>query len=358
MRGGSVTTQSPLEVNPAELSLEPGSPAPRRALRAGLLVLGLAVFVVLFRTIGWPAVSANLARIGGWFVVLVVLYTLAQAAFALGWLAVVEPGPRRPGFLKLFAVYLAGDSFNYLAPGGVAGEPVKVRMLREEAGTRGAVASLTIHKHADLLAQWVFVAAGVAIAVWRFPMPLAAKLAAAAGVAGLGGLLVLLSWGLRRGTYSPVLRRLARWKFLSERLDRFHSPARDLDNRIRDFYRRHPGRFAAATAWCWLGWCGGLLETWVILQLLSPGAGWDAAFAIEALAMALNNMFLFVPGRIGSAEGIRVGVFLLLGLGAGPGAAYSLARRGRELVWTVPGLAAFFHWQSKPLRIPGFGARK
>ena len=237
----------------------------------------------------------------------------------------------RPPLPRLFAIYLAGDSFNYLAPGGVAGEPLKARMLRGTTGAGEAVASLTIHKHADLLAQWVFVSLAVA------------------GAAGLGVLLLLLTWGLRRGTYSPVLRGLARWKFLATRLERFQRPAADLDGRIRDFYRLHRGRFAAATGWCFLGWCGGLLETYLVLRLLLPGSGWAAAFSVEALAMALNNMLLFIPGRVGSAEGIRVGVFLVLGFPAGPGAAYSLVRRGRELAWVLPGLLAFLQWQARPL---------
>jgi hypothetical protein len=170
-----------------------------------------------------------------------------------------------------------------------------------------------------------------------------------AGTAGLGVLLLLLTWGLRRGTYSPLLRGLARWKFLAGRLERFQRPAADLDGRIRNFYRLRPRKFAAATAWCLLGWCGGLLETYLVLRLLLPGSGWAAAFAIEALAMALNNMLLFIPGRVGSAEGVRVGVFLVLGFPAGPGAAYSLVRRGRELAWVLPGLLAFFQWQAHEL---------
>jgi uncharacterized protein (TIRG00374 family) len=338
-------TQLELE-DTARTAPEPRREPPRRALRIVLLVIGLAAFLLLFRSVGWPAISSNLARIGGWFAALVALYALPQLAFALGWLALFEPGPRQPGLGKLFAVYLAGDSFNYVAPGGVAGEPVKAQMLAERTGTRAAVASLTIHKHADMLAQWVFIAAGVGVALWRFHLPLAARLAAVAGVVGLGAMLLLLTWALRRGTYSPVLTRLARWKVLARRLERFQNPAKELDDRIRDFYSRRPGRFAAGTLWCLLGWCGGLVETWIILQLLSPGAGWTAAFAVEALAMALNNMFLLIPGRLGTAEGIRVGVFLVLGLGAGPGAAYSLVRRGREVVWAIPGLAAFFHWQA------------
>jgi hypothetical protein len=347
-----VTTGSQLDRNEAG-DLAPGEapPASRRrlpgpvAVRIALLAAGFALFAFLFRSVGWPAIASNLARIGGWFALLVVLYGAAQAAFALGWWAIFEPS-RRPGFVRLFAVYLAGDSFNYLAPGGVAGEPLKARMLLGATGTGKAIGSLTIHKHADLAAQWIFVSLGVAAALWWFPMPLPARMAALAGAAGLGALLALMTWGLRRGTYSPVLRLLARWKPLARRLDRFHAPARDLDGRIQDFFRQHRGRYAAAMGWCFLGWCGGLLETYLILRLISPGSGWIAAFAVEALAMALNNMLIFIPARIGSAEGIRVGVFLLLGLGAGPGAAYSLVRRGRELAWIVPGLLVFFHWQT------------
>jgi uncharacterized membrane protein YbhN (UPF0104 family) len=111
-----------------------------------------------------------------------------------------------------------------------------------------------------------------------------------------------------------------------------------VDGRIASFYSAHPRRFAAAMLACLAGWCGGLLETWIVLKLLVPGAGWGEAFAIEGLAMTLNNVFLFVPGRVGAAEGVRTAVFLLLGLTAAQGVAYGLVRRGREIAWIVPGL--------------------
>jgi uncharacterized protein (TIRG00374 family) len=357
-----LATRSPLEpLNAGQRPIVPargGSSPGRQAARIALLLCGLAVLVLVFRSVGWSAIAPNLARVGGWFAALVVLYGLAQLAFAQGWRVLFDTGRPRPSFGRLFAVYLAGDSFNYLAPGGVAGEPVKARMLRGAASTGDAVASLTIHKHADLLAQWVFVSLGVAIALWRFPLALAARLAALAGAGALGVFLLLLTWGLSRGTYSPLLRWLARWKFLAARLDRFHRPAADLDGRIRDFYRLHRGRYAAATGWCFLGWCGGLLETYLLLKLLVPGSGLPAAFAIEALAMALNSMLIFIPGRVGSAEGVRVGVFLVLGLPAGAGAAFSLARRGREVAWVLPGLIAFLQWQTAQISPAGAPARR
>jgi hypothetical protein len=314
-------------------------PGVRRALRIGLVLAGLALVAAIFQRVGWPAIAANLSRIGPWFPALAGLYALAQLAFALGWWVVVDPRPRTSRFGSFFGTYLAGDSANYLAPGNVAGEPLKVHLLRGEVGSAAALASIAIHKHADMLAQWAFMLLGVGVALARFPMAVAARVAALAGALLFGAALLLFTWALRRGTYSPVLRVLARWKFLAARLDRYHRPAESADRQIQDFYENHARRFAASVGWCFLGWCGGLLESWLVLRLIAPGSGWAAAFAVEALAMTFNNVLLFIPARIGSAEGVRVGVFLLLGLSAAQGAAYGLFRRGRELVWILPGLA-------------------
>ncbi len=309
----------------------------RRALSAVLVGIGLVLLVLVFRSVGWREIAENVSRVGAWFLLLVVLYGLAQLAFAMGWRSVIDPVPPWRQFRRLFAIYLGGDAANALAPGNVAGEPLKVHLVRGIAGA-SALSSVTIHKHADLLAQWLFVCVGVGVALSRFRLPVAASAGALAATGGLGLLLALMTWALRRGTYAPLIDRLSRWKGLARRIERFRHPAREIDGIIRDFYGAHPRRFAAATAWCFLGWCGGLVETWIILRILTPGAGWAASFAVEGLAMTLNNVFLFVPGRIGTAEGIRTAVFVLLGLPAAQGAAYGLLRRARELAWLVPGL--------------------
>jgi len=351
------TRESAEEKEPVAGGIAPrgSSRAPRRLLPVLLFAAGVLLAVVLFRSVGWPAIAANLARIGApKFLFLIALYALTQGAFALGWWFVIEPRPPASQFPRLFAIYLAGDSLNYLAPGGVAGEPVKTRLLGKSSGVPAAVASLTIHKHADLAAQWAFVAAGVAYAVVRYPMPLAARVVAIVGTAGLGSLLLLLTWGMRRGTYGPVLRRLTRWKPLAARLDRYHRSAEAIDTRIRAFSGARRGRYWASVAVCFLGWCGGMLETYLILRFLSSSAGWGTALAVEALAMALNNLLLFIPGRVGSAEGVRAAVFVLLGMPAAAGVAYGLVRRGREISWVLPGLAVLI--KEHALGLVGEGA--
>jgi uncharacterized protein (TIRG00374 family) len=309
-----------------------------RAFRIAIAAAALVFLALLFRSVGWSAIAANVARAGPWFPLLVAIYAFAQAAFAFGWWLVLDPLLPRPSFPRFFGIYLAGDTANVVFPGNLAGEPLKAHLLRDSAGTGPAVASLTIHKHADMLAQWVFVAAGVGISLWRFPLPTAVQIAAVATTLGLGAALLLLTWALPRGAYSPLLRRLVRWKFLRARVERLLVPAERVDVRLTEFYAVGRRAFALSTLSCFAGWCGGLVETWIILRLLAPGAGWMHAFAIEALAMTINNLFLFVPGRVGTAEGVRVGIFVLLGLPAAQGAAYSVLRRGRELLWTLPGL--------------------
>jgi uncharacterized protein (TIRG00374 family) len=311
----------------------------RHATRTLLFLAGVALAAVLVWRTGWPAIEANLASIGWRFFGLVALYLLAEIAFVFGWRSVMEPKPPLASVPDLLRIYLAGNSLNYLSPGSVAGEPVRASMLRDRMHTSGAIASVTIFKHAHLLSQSFFVAVGLGVAVVFFDLPLAVRWTALASLIVLTGLLVLMTWALQKGSFAPILSGLSRIKLLAPRLARYREAALTLDEQIRRFYVDRRPHFFSSALWCLLGWCGGLLETYIVLRLLAPGRGWETAWAVEALAMVLNNMFLFVPGRAGTAESIRAGVFVLLGMPASTGVAYGLVRRARELLWVLPGLA-------------------
>ena len=261
----------------------------------------------------------------------------------MSWRLVMDPKPPLSSLPGILRIYLAGNALNYVAPGSVAGEPVRANMLRDRMDTSGAIASVTIFKHAHLLSQTFFVASGMAVAVVYFDLPTGVRWAALGSLIVLCGLLVLMTWGLQKGSFEPILAALSRFRPLAARLSRHRETARRLDEEIRRFYVHRRPHFFASAAWCLLGWCGGLLETYIVLRLLAPGRGWETACAVESLAMVLNNMFLFVPGRAGTAESVRAGVFVLLGLPASTGVAYGLVRRAREILWVLPGLAFLAH---------------
>jgi uncharacterized protein (TIRG00374 family) len=301
-----------------------------------LFALGIAALAVLLGIVGLPALAANLSAIGWWFPALVLLYGAAQLAFTYGWKVLIGRRPDGPvSFGNAFAAYLAGDSVNYFTT--VGGEPVKAQLLAHKIGYPKALATVAVHRHAEVASQGIFLALGIGITLTHFRVPGAIRFAALAGLLVLAGMTLWMTVALRHGAFVAVLDWLRRFRWLHG-LRRFAKPAARLDELIGDFYERRQEHFLASVIWSFLGWCGGLLETWLLLRLIAPAEGWRTAVAIESLALALNNVALLIPARFGIAEGVRVGVFLLLGLSAAQGAAYGVARRARELLWLIPGV--------------------
>ena len=311
----------------------------RIGLRSTLAVLGLLAIAILVQQVGWSAVREYVGRIGPWFPVLVALNFVMQSGFVLALRTILRTENEDRPFLRLYRIYWIGDAGNYLVPGG--GEAVKALLLSELGGGAQAAAALALHKQAELAAQCAFAVVGVGATIFWFDLSPAMAAAALGGTLVLLVLLLVLTRVLPRAPFSGSLRRLARLKFLARRLERFRDGARDADSRMSDFHARHPGRFAAASAFCLLGYAGGLIETWLVLRILAPSAGWPSWLAAEVLPMVLNNAVLFIPGKLGGAEGIRTGVFLLIGLSASQGAAFAIIRRARELSWVLPGWALF-----------------
>ncbi len=308
----------------------------RARLQPWLVLAGLSVALWLGGRIGWPAIRANIALIGQRFFLLVILYLFAQLAFMGGWWVLIGSRARRIGYWRMFGVYLAGDSINYfLPPANLTGEPVKAHLLSRSVGFSRSVPSIMVHKHAEICAQVVFLCVGLGIAVMQFALPTELRVLTLGLVLGMGIVVAVTFWALKRGAFGASLRWLVRRGITHK--SQWPATA-SLDRWLALFYKTRMPVFYWATFLCLLGWCGGLLETYLVLRLLSAKAGLGTAVAVETLAMALNSLIFFIPGRVGSAETVRVAVFSALGLPAAQGAVYSIVRRGREVVWAMPGL--------------------
>ena len=308
----------------------------RRALRILLFVAGIGVLAALAALVGWGPIMENLARINVYFFVLVALCGAAQIFFTLGWWSIVGR-PHPMSFAELLATYLAGDSVNYFT--GVGGEPVKAHLLAPKMDFGRAFATIWVNRNADVLGQWLFLAVGAVVTLTHFTLPNLVRWLVVAGLTVLGALALGFTGMQRRGFFGPFFRLFSKIPVLRKKLQRYEEDAHALDEKMRVYYHReeHRTQFAFAVLWGFIGWCGGLFETWIVLRLLSPSHGFASAYAVEALAMILNSILLFIPARIGTAEGIRVAVAAIVGLTPAQGAAYALVRRAREIVWLMPG---------------------
>jgi len=202
----------------------------RRTLRILLFTVGLAVLGVLAALVGWGPIAANLARIDGYFFVLLAICGGAQIAFTLGWWAIVgRPHPMTFG--ELFGTYLAGDSVNYFT--SVGGEPVKAHLLVSKMGFGKAFATIWVNRNADVLAQWVFLFLGAVIALTHFELPSVVRWLVIAGLLLLGGLVLGFTGMQRRGFFGPILRNLSRIPVLRKRLQHLEDDAHSIDEMIR-----------------------------------------------------------------------------------------------------------------------------
>jgi uncharacterized membrane protein YbhN (UPF0104 family) len=99
--------------------------------------------------------------------------------------------------------------------------------------------------------------------------------------------------------------------------------------------------------WHMAAWLLGVAEVWFALSLPGHPVGIGAALLFESLGQAIRTGAFAVPGGLGVQEGGYVLVGAALGIEPGVALALSLARRVRELLLGLPGLAV---WQASAIR--------
>lgn len=117
--------------------------------------------------------------------------------------------------------------------------------------------------------------------------------------------------------------------------------ARALDAEIERIYQRRRALTASAV-WRLLGWLAGTLEVWAALWVLGHPVNLGEALMLESLIQAVRSAAFLIPGALGVQEGGLILLGGLVGLTPETALALSLLKRVREVLWGIPGLAA---WQ-------------
>jgi uncharacterized membrane protein YbhN (UPF0104 family) len=304
-----------------------------RTLKTVLLLLGAALLVALVYRVGAEPILETLRRLTWWQFALICLpYALMTAVDTLGWRFAFAHD--RAPFWRLYGARLAGEALNLVtAVGAVGGEAAKAWLMRRDVSYEDSVPSVIIAKTTATVAQALFLAIGLAVALCSDAVDrqVAIAMAALLGVeiALTGGFVAVQLAGLvARGG------RLVVWTGLAQ--DAAH--AEQLDRSLRGYYLGQPGRCALSVGLHLAGWLLGAVEAAVMLLVLHVPAGPVLALVIESLGSGVRFASFLVPGAVGVLEGANTGAFAALGLGAGAGLAFTLVRRARQAVWIAIGL--------------------
>lgn len=318
----------------------------RRPTLGGVLAtaVGLGLFVYVVRRAGVGAVADGVARLGWVFLVVVGLGGVRFALRAAAWACCLERG-HGLRLRDVFAAVVAGDAVGNLTPlSSAVSEPAKAIFLRNRAPLGHTLPALALENLFYALSALLVIAGGVVVLpfalqapgrLWLATTVLFLALATLVGGAHwvlwnripIGG--ALLAWLHSRAVApAPIARGAAR--------------VGALERRMHALYPRRWSRLLPIALLELAFHVCAVIEIFLVLSQIGPQQPTVLdAFVLESTNRFITVVFRFVPLRMGVDE---AGTGLLAGLlafGTTAGVTLAIVRRGRMLVWTALGMAAF-----------------
>jgi uncharacterized protein (TIRG00374 family) len=327
-------------------------------LLVGLFFLGgVALLGGMIWQVGISGFITSLRALGFWVGPFVLLGTIPTFLHTAGWAACFQHKRHRIRFWQLYLVRLAGSAINQVTPTAtIGGEVVKVLLLKPSLPREQAAASVVIDKASITLAQICYLALGTLYLTGHLPLPEELRL-------GWSLTLGLISLGLmgfvasqRYGLLSRVVRGLGHLKIGQAKLQRLSQRLMPLDTHLSAYYTTQPWRFVGSILWHFLAFAFDGVKTYVLLRFLlgDNAPGFAHAVMVAVAVNALDQMFFFVPARLGTLEGVRFTVLSALGVARVSSLAFGLVSRLDDLFWNGVGLLAYALCTRLPLlpRLP------
>ena len=261
-----------------------------------------------------------------------------MTANARAWQRLFQAVSRPRVRLLVHAVWLRESVNGILPVARIGGEIAAYRFLRAHVAERGAVAATLIADMAlSVLSQAAFTLVGLVLLVagGHAGVDVAHTAAAVAGMIVLGAAFVLAQ---RSGALGMLAARVDR--LLAGRIAALHARSVRLDEALRAIYDRRRD-VAHALAWQLAGWVAGAGEIWLALRFIGYPASVQDALVIEAIVQAASSVAFVVPGALGIQEGAFLLIGAALGVDATTALALAAARRLRDVLIFVPGVAAY-----------------
>lgn len=309
-----------------------------RAFHITMIGIGAAFLGWLIYDAGVEALWRDMRTFGWGLAAFVALEGLADIFHAIGTMLCFSRTQRVTPFWTLWCIRVSGAAINYLTPtASIGGEVSKIGLLERYVTRTEAASAIVIDKLSWTVAQLGFAAIGTAVLLWWIPMErgLLIGLSIASLLVGLGcaGFLIFQV----KGWFGPAIRRI----FGARAHAWVMKHLGDVDSLMMRYYREQPWDLPHSIFWHVLGFACGVAQAWLFLWWMQGHTSLVHASAIWMVATLIDIVAFAVPAGLGTQEGARVLVFVMLGYAKDLGLSFGLALRIEQIFFAILGLGLY-----------------
>lgn len=301
--------------------------------RVALAGIGIALLVSIVRHVGVDVIAELVTAALPWMPLALLLEGARIGCDAAASAVVLRAKWRALGAWRLFLAHVAGHAVMNVMPGGrSASEIVKAGLFYRTIGASDAAALGTTNQANVLLASAIFSLPCAAAAYLVSPdRTLAIAILIHAAVLFASGI------GIRVIVQSAVIERFVRRRMPSrvETFERFQRASRGA-----------PLLSPGPLAWMMAGRGAQTLQYAVLAHAVGLAITPLVALAIQGTNLVAAALGVFVPGQLGSSEGVFMMAADALGTTPARATSVALLAHASGLTWTALGFVVLFFWRA------------
>jgi len=313
-------------------------------------VAGVALLAGIIHHIGWSAIYATLIPLGvtGLGVLFLAVFISTSAGIVSWWIILHSYGIK----IRLRTICgsrLSGQAVSYLTPSMyIGGEPVRALLVfgRTTTPKPRIAATIIIERFLSGLSFIIFILLGTTAALISPVISLQERILVLVGTLFIGGWLIvgLFNFAGNRKWISGFVRGLERRFPKKKSLNKVAEKIAETEEEIYVAFTSHRKAIFIAFLIQSIATFFIYLRPYLFFYI---ARGYGFTLSQLSLLFTLNILLAFflwlTPGGIGIAEGGRIGIFALVGVGRGGAVAFSLVIGFLELLFVSVGLIYLLH---------------
>jgi len=288
----------------------------RLILFSFFLLAGIVLFALIIWQTGIEEILTNLRQFKLFhFGVFLVLSTLNFMLYTWRWHLILNAIHKKGvSFWQLFLHRMSGFAISYLTPSAqTGGEPLRILLLQDDhVPTKTATSSVIIDKGLELAALFVFITAGIAVAILDGTLPIGLDLVVGAFFLFFFLLTFWFYYSAVKsiGFFSSLLRFFRLNKI--RRIADFESKILEVEEEMARFYRDHVRVFLLLIPISLVIVSFLLLEHYLIARFMGVHLTFTQTFLVSTLPYIA--FVVPIPGGLGILESGHAAIFAALGI--------------------------------------------